>query len=576
MKNFALKYIVASACVAMLSIGAVTAQDAYIAENDFENNTITITGTGAENEKIVFQILKKDKLFTGWTQGSNANDFILWQDQVIVDEDKEFQFEVPYSSNLPAGEYNTRIVSNINGASYVKKLELVGTDTYSQALTDLLSAATISDYASLKNCIDGGDGKVSPVGFDISLFNKITYDAAKLEGYAAFVAGDGAADFDVSKHFDSDAIKSRSAYFTSYVLVEALKEGGLIEDIKSVLGNSSLGVYESQLWKDLCDCVTDSTEWSYFTGKLEAFADDIEDLEGLENAIIKALILTETRYADGNDIKNVIVTLGYGEKIGISNPSTKNSVYSALNGRDYTDIDSFIKAYEASKKKNESSGSGNGGSTSSSSGDKTVSMPTFTYDATLDATAGSKPGVVNIPFVDIEGVAWASEAIVALADKGIISGKGDGYFEPDENVTREEFTKIIVCASGLENASYSNNSFTDVNDSDWFCKYVNIAYENGLVNGMGDGSFGTGNLITRQDMAVILCNALKAKGVTLPEGELTFEDKDNISEYALSSVEALHAMGAINGVSETQFDSLGFATRAQAAQIIYGVLHRLQ
>lgn len=572
MKNLALKYIVASVCVAMLGVGAAYADTSFTVGQDFDGNTLTVDGTGVENEKIVFQILKKNKLFTDSVGDGGINDSILWQDQLTVGEDGEFKFTVPYSSELPAGEYNMRVVSDILGVSEVKKLELVGTDTYSDALTGLYTAAAAKDYDAMKACIDGGDGQASPAGFDISLFNKLTKAEDKLSAYAEYVAGDGAADFDASKHFDSDAAARRSAYFTSHMLLEASKQGGIVTDVKSTLEKSHWGVYKSRLWTDLCSCLTDEDEWSYFKNKLASLSKDAQDLDGLEQAMVEALVLTETKHADGDDIKNVIVTLGYGETIGISNPTTKKAVYSALNGNEYSDIDSFVKAYEASKKKN----SGGTSSSSSSSGDKVVSVPNFNYDQSEDPSAVNKPSVVNVPFVDIEGVAWASEAIVALADKGIISGKGDGYFEPDENVTREEFTKIIVCASGLENIAYSKNSFTDVSDDDWFCKYVNIAYENGLVNGMGDGRFGTGKLITRQDMVVILCNALKAKGVDLSEGELTFEDKDNISEYALSSVEALYAMGAINGVSETQFDALGYATRAQAAQIIYGALQWLQ
>ena len=97
-----------------------------------------------------------------------------------------------------------------------------------------------------------------------------------------------------------------------------------------------------------------------------------------------------------------------------------------------------------------------------------------------------------------------------------------------------------------------------------------------MVNGTGNGVFGAGSPITRQDMAVILCNALKRKGIELPDCEIVFEDKDKIANYALSSIEALYAMGAVNGVSETEFQPLGIATRAQAAQIIYGVLNKLQ
>jgi len=572
MKNF--KNIVASICAAVISIGAFPVEAAYTVRPDFDSNKLIVTGTGVENEKVVFQILKKDKLFTDWTSGGNAWDFILWHDQRTVGEDETFQFDVPYGSELQAGEYSLRVVSNLNGASAPEKIKLVGTETYSQALTDMLVAAGNNDYSSFKACIDGGDGKMSPVGFDISIFNKISYEGTELNKYAAFVATDGAADFETAKHFDDEAEKRRSAYFTSFIFIEALKQGGIVTDIESVLADSSITMTDSKLWKDLCNCITDETEWTYFTQKLESFAYSIEDFDTLNQAIIEALVLTETRYADGNDIKNVIVTLGYGEAIGISAPSTKNEVYSALNGRDFADISKFIEAYEASKKASDKASSGSTGS-SSGGGGSSVSVPIFPSTQT-EGNAGKAPQLIKVPFVDIEGVSWAAEAILALADKGIISGKGNNYFEPDSNVTREEFIKIIVCAAGLENVQYSKNNFTDVKDSDWFCKYVNIAYENGLVSGIGNSIFGAGDPITRQDMTVILCNALKYKGVNLPDSDLAFEDIDNIASYALSSVKALYAMGAVNGVSETQFAPLSIASRAQAAQIIYGVLKQLQ
>ena len=83
-------------------------------------------------------------------------------------------------------------------------------------------------------------------------------------------------------------------------------------------------------------------------------------------------------------------------------------------------------------------------------------------------------------------------------------------------------------------------------------------------------------MITRQDIAVMVCNALKTKGVTLPESELFFDDKGEISDYAIQSVAALYKMNVVNGVSETVFDPCGKATRAQAAKIVYGVLDMLK
>jgi len=573
MKKCALKCVSAILATATFGTG-VLAEVPYTVTHDFENNKITISGEGLEGEKVIFQILNKNVKFEDWTPGANPMDFVLWHGQVTVGEDETFTFEVPYSEALNAGLYNSRTVSDISGISETQSVELVGTQIYSDALSGMIEAAKEKDYEAFKVFIGGGDGIVSPVGFELEIFNRID----NLESYAEYVAKDGASDFAEEKHFDKNAMENRSKYFNTFMIIEGLKEDGIITNMKTALEESSVPDDEKKLWKDLSDCITDETEWKYLRNKLESKADDIVSPDSLTQALIEAFVLTETKYADGNDIKNVLVTLGYADEIGISNPTSKSKVYSAMNGKDYSDIDDFLYDYEKYEDKysESSSGGGGGGGSSSGKGGSTATVPSYTGTISQTENTPQQPELVDVPFVDIEGVSWAAESIIALAHKGIINGKGNGYFEPDEHVTREEFVKIIVCAAGYENDTYSGNKFTDVNDSDWFCKYVNIAYEKGLVNGLGNGEFGTGNLITRQDMTVILCNALKAKGAELPTGALSFDDMGSISGYALSSVEALYAMGVVNGISEKEFQPLGYATRAQAAKIIYGVLEQLK
>ena len=111
--------------------------------------------------------------------------------------------------------------------------------------------------------------------------------------------------------------------------------------------------------------------------------------------------------------------------------------------------------------------------------------------------------------------------------------------------------------------------------SDWFCGWVNTAYEKGIISGMDDGSFGAGMNISRQDMCVMLCNALKIKGVQLTEGQIPFDDEKEIADYAKTSVGSLFGMNVINGIDDTHFAPNGNATRAQAAKIVYAVLDRL-
>jgi len=178
-------------------------------------------------------------------------------------------------------------------------------------------------------------------------------------------------------------------------------------------------------------------------------------------------------------------------------------------------------------------------------------------------------------FVDLDTVMWAYEAISTLSDKNIINGKSEDRFAPNDLITREEFIKLVICALD-ENNSEGAVNFTDVSADAWYSGYISRAYEIGIVNGFEDGSFGVGKNITRQDIAVILCNALKYKDIDVQMGELGFTDNDNISGYAKESVSVLSEAGIINGYEDGSFQPQANTTRAEAAQLIFKMLNILK
>lgn len=91
-------------------------------------------------------------------------------------------------------------------------------------------------------------------------------------------------------------------------------------------------------------------------------------------------------------------------------------------------------------------------------------------------------------FPDITGVnAHKNQpAIESLASRGVISGKSDGNFDPDGDMTRAEFAAIVVKALGL--APAAADRFTDVPADAWYAGYVGTASTYGIVTGTGDGS----------------------------------------------------------------------------------------
>ena len=176
-----------------------------------------------------------------------------------------------------------------------------------------------------------------------------------------------------------------------------------------------------------------------------------------------------------------------------------------------------------------------------------------------------------MPFEDLDTASWAYEAISTLYNKGIISGKSETRYAPNDNITREEFVKLIIGAIG-ELSVNKQNKFKDVSDDAWFCNCVNLAAELGIVNGIGDNLFGAGMKITRQDMAVMLYKAVVYKGIDLNINGPEFTDSDEISDYAVQAIGALASEGIINGMDDGTFKPNSNATRAEAAQMVFGVM----
>ena len=182
------------------------------------------------------------------------------------------------------------------------------------------------------------------------------------------------------------------------------------------------------------------------------------------------------------------------------------------------------------------------------------------------------PQQMPVIFDDIANAAWAETAITELYKKGIVNGVADKKFDPNSPVTREQFVKMLMIAFNITENGEGNAEFSDVDYlRDWFASYVKLAATNGIVTGKGDGTFGVGEAITRQDAATLIYRL-----VTVAEGEeiatANFADASRISDYAKEAVNYLCAKNVINGVGNGNFEPTTICSRAQAAKIIYQVL----
>ena len=217
----------------------------------------------------------------------------------------------------------------------------------------------------------------------------------------------------------------------------------------------------------------------------------------------------------------------------------------------------------------------------------TVKKASTTTGGNNGTTSGGGPGIiapgntgaVTTPntdsnykpdFQDLDSVEWARTAINGLAMRGMISGRDQYTFDPNANITRAEYCQILMGAINALNAK-GESTFADVPSTAWYYNAVSVASQLGIVSGYGDGNFGPNDLITRQDMALMTYKTAQIMNKSLEpvNAEITFEDSHEIADYAFEAVMTLQKAGIINGMTDTTFEPLSNATRAQSAKVIF-------
>ena len=172
-------------------------------------------------------------------------------------------------------------------------------------------------------------------------------------------------------------------------------------------------------------------------------------------------------------------------------------------------------------------------------------------------------------FTDLGNHAWASEAITRLAARGIINGITATTYGPARNITRADFTTLIVRAFGFEGEVAS---FADVPANAYYAEPVGIAKTLGIVGGVNESDFAPTAEITRQDMMVIVARALDKAGYVLDASDSpAFSDTSEVADYAKDAVQMLTASGIIAG-SNGKINPKGKTTRAEVAVILDPIL----
>ena len=168
-------------------------------------------------------------------------------------------------------------------------------------------------------------------------------------------------------------------------------------------------------------------------------------------------------------------------------------------------------------------------------------------------------------YSDVEN-SWAKNEINALKGKGVTSE--DELFSPESKVTREEFAGWIANAYGLSGENIESE-FKDLNEDSPYYEAVMAAYSQGIIRGKENDNFDPSGEVTREEMAVMIANALDKFDTTVnPETVVLAEYEVDMPDWAKDSAEKLLENGI---VEETYFGSSENVSKEEAASIIYSL-----
>ena len=545
------QYVAAIAAFAMLA-QTVSAATVSIDSIGLDANTVTVTGSAEAANEYVSMIVR-----------NRETDMLMTVLQKKTDDDKKYEitFGMPseFKGSHTDGEYEVTVnLSKSGGDKATSSFSFVREEIRSELLETIKTRAAGEAVTLLAS-------------------DEVYQKAFEVEGI--FGTRFAALDSDVQEKILISAIDGKDMTAIDYKdiseeinLLVAFYE--INDDVNTGENLSFINpVFEGKGYAEL-----EEKERKYILGVVKANA-PYEDYRAFVEKCKDFLILCKLNSARYSQLDEIMST--YKTEIGLENNSeySKYLLLSAVkkqkaqeeivkeletnvyNFEDYIDIfeTATKNASETSNSSSSGGSSGGGGSSSVKNTYVDVEIPTNTV---LYAD-------IEESFSDLDSVSWAKDAILGLSKKGIVSGRGNGIFDPNGLVTREEFVKMVVCAAEIYD-SEAKSEFADVVKGSWYEAYVASAVNKGIIKGQSETEFGVGKPITRQDACVVAAPLLTGDF----DGELLFADNEDISDYAKESVRKLTSAGVVSGMDNNCFMPKATCTRAQAAKIIWGILER--
>ncbi len=173
---------------------------------------------------------------------------------------------------------------------------------------------------------------------------------------------------------------------------------------------------------------------------------------------------------------------------------------------------------------------------------------------------------------DVPSDAWYAEAVMALREKGVMDGVGGDRFDPEGVFTRAQLATVLYRLAGTPPVE-GEDGFSDTLPGAWYADAVLWAFQKGIVNGYGNGSFGTDDPTTQEQLAVMLWRSagsyVLGSAYADPGGV-----ENSASNWAFDAVRWARVDGLLTDA--IPFEPTKPATRAQVADMVSRYLQLLE
>ena len=158
-------------------------------------------------------------------------------------------------------------------------------------------------------------------------------------------------------------------------------------------------------------------------------------------------------------------------------------------------------------------------------------------------------------YTDVPANAWYARAAEYAAENELMNGVGSGRFAPGQTTSRAMLAAILWRVAG-EPAADGATGLADVPDGQWYTQAIRWAASQNILTGYGNGRFGPGDPVSRQDMVTILWRYADKPQASAAD----FADEGSIDGYTAQAVDWARANEIISGVGETNLIRLGSLT----------------